>query len=64
MAKAKKELEMLVVVSKIKETVKDAEMRSGEDFVEAVNQQVHFIVQAAVNRAKANGRATLRGEDI
>jgi histone H3/H4 len=59
-----KEVDVLVVVSKVKQAVKDAEMRSGDDFIDAVNQQVHMIIQAAINRARASGRSTLKGEDI
>lgn len=59
-----KEKEMLIVVSKVKEVVKEQEMRSGDDFVNGVNEQVHLIIKAAVARCKANGRQTLKAEDI
>lgn len=60
----KEEQATLIVVSKVKDAVKAAEMRSGDDFVEGVNAQVHLIIAAAVARCKANGRQTLKAEDI
>lgn len=59
-----KEKETLVVVSKVKEAVKELGMRSGDDFIDGVNEQVHLIVKAAVARCKANNRQTLKAEDI
>lgn len=54
----------MVVVSKVKDAVKNFEMRSGDDFVDGLNEQVHLIIKAAVARCKANGRQTLKAEDI
>jgi histone H3/H4 len=59
-----KELESVIVVSQVKKLVKDGEMRSGDEFITALNEQVHMIIKHASNRAKANGRQTLKGEDI
>lgn len=59
-----KELETLIVVSKVKDVIKEHEMRSGEDFIAALSEMNHKVIKAAVDRAKANGRATLKAEDI
>lgn len=59
-----KEQEQLIVVSKVKDAVKELEMRSGEEFIEALNQYVHSLVKNAAARAKANDRTTLRPGDL
>lgn len=59
-----KELRSLIVVSAVKDTIKEEEMRSGDEFVEALNAKVHELVKEAIARAKGNDRATLRAEDI
>ncbi len=55
-------VEPLVVRSKVRELVKD--MRFSDGFFEALDKKVAELVQAAVERAKANGRATLRNYDL
>ncbi len=52
----------LVVKSKIKEVVKG--MRFSGDFAEALDKKVAETVKVAAARAKANGRATVRPNDI
>lgn len=64
MAKKEEEVPTLVVVSRLKDFIKEQEMRSGEEFVTAINDAVVRIVKDAAARAKANGRATLKAEDI
>ena len=61
---AKKEMENLVVASKLKEVLQSHEVRMAGDFPEAVNAQLHLIAEAAAKRCKANGRSTVRPEDI
>lgn len=64
MANKKKELEVLVVGTKMKDVVKDAGCQSSGDLIEAVSAKVHEMLQAAVKRAKENGRATVRPYDL
>jgi histone H3/H4 len=52
----------LVVKSAVRELVKD--MRISDSFFDALNKAVEELVKKAIERAKANGRATLRGEDV
>jgi len=52
----------LVVKSKIKEVVKG--MRFSGDFASALDKKVGEMVKEAAVRAKANGRATVRPNDI
>lgn len=61
---AGKEKEMLLVVSKVKEAIKTHEMRSGDEFLQELNECIHKVIEASVKRAKGNGRATLKAEDI
>lgn len=61
---AKEGLDVIIVVSKVKAAIKAAGMRSGDDFIDTLNEQVHMIITSATNQAKAQGRQTLKGEDI
>jgi hypothetical protein len=57
--------ENLVVVSKVKSMVKDAGLRTGGDFIDALSNRVQQIVQAAVEKVKAEGKKkTLGTEDL
>lgn len=64
MAKKSKQREIVVVASKVKEAVKDAGCQSSGDLVDAISDKVHDILEAAVERAKHNGRATVRPYDL
>ncbi len=61
---APQEKEVLVIASKIKDVVKAAGLQSSGDLVEGVSTKVHEMIAAAVQRAKANGRATVRPCDL
>ena len=56
--------EILVVGSKVKDVVKSSGCQSSGDLIEAISHKVHDIVEAAVARAKGNGRATVRPYDL
>lgn len=56
--------EVVVVGSKLKDAVKNAGCQSSGDLVEAVSEKVHDMIVAAVERAKQNGRATVRPYDL
>jgi histone H3/H4 len=58
----KSEKRDLVVKSAVRELVKD--MRVSDSFFEGLNKAVEDLVKRAVERAKANGRATLRDCDV
>ncbi len=59
-----KKREMVVVASKLKQAVKALKCQSSSDLVEAVSQKVHEMIEAAAQRAKKNGRATVRPHDL
>ncbi len=55
----------VVVVSKVKSIVKEAGFRTGGDFVEALSGKVTQIIQAAIEKVKADGKKkTLGAEDL
>jgi hypothetical protein len=54
----------VVIASKLKEAVRSHDIRMASDFVHAVSEQVHDLVEKAVNRARANRRGTVRPEDL
>ena len=60
----KKNREVVVVASKVKEAVKAAGCQSSGDLVEAISNKVHDMLEAAAGRAKQNGRATVRSYDL
>jgi hypothetical protein len=56
--------EILVVGTKMKDVVKSAGCMSSGDLVEAVSERVHALLSAAAERAKQNGRSTVRPYDL
>lgn len=67
MAKSKesnKEREIVVVGSKIKDIVRQSELRSDGDLIKEVSERVHEMLESAVERARSNGRSTVRPYDL
>lgn len=62
--KKKKEREMLLVQSKVKEFVREHEMMCASDLTEALNEAVSQLLEKAIARAEANGRKTARASDV
>ena len=56
--------EVLVVTSKVKEAIKAEGCNTASDAVEAISTKVTAMVKDAAERAKANGRKTVRGVDF
>jgi histone H3/H4 len=56
--------EVLVVTSKVKEAIKAQGCNTAGDAVEAISAKVNAMVKDAAERAKANGRKTVRGVDF
>lgn len=54
----------LVVGSKIKDAIKAEGCNTAGDVVEALSEKVAKMVSEAAERAKANGRKTVRGVDF
>jgi hypothetical protein len=54
----------LVVGSKVKEAIKSQGVRMAGDLLDALNGAVGGMLKAAVGRTKANGRGTVRPQDL
>ncbi|MFH1723372.1 MAG: hypothetical protein ABII00_02000 [Elusimicrobiota bacterium] len=59
-----KEKEILVVGSKVKAAIKNADCNTAGDAIEGLNEIVYWYVEQATKRAKANGRKTVRAHDF
>lgn len=57
-------MEMLVVKSKVREVAKKKKMSFGGDAAAALSKEVAALIDKAIERAKANGRKTVKGRDI
>lgn len=64
MATKKKTQEPLIIASKAKAVLKDADCNTAGDALEALNGYVYWLLDQAAKRAKANGRKTVRGHDF
>jgi hypothetical protein len=55
---------LLIVQSKVRDIIREKEMRTSDEFVTALSEFVRTTVEKAVSRAKENGRSTLRPADL
>lgn len=55
---------MVVVASRVKQIVKDQNLRADGQLADAVNAKVIEMMKAAADRAKANKRGTIRPHDL
>ena len=56
--------EMLLVASKVKAEIKAAGCNTAGDALEGLNGWMHWLLDQAAKRAKANGRKTVRAHDF
>ena len=63
---AKKPVDVLFVKSKIREYIKSKECNTSGDVIDgpALNEAIVTILDAAIGRAKANGRKTVQEKDL
>ncbi len=61
---AKKEMEVLLVGSKVKAAIKEAGCNTGGDAMDGLNGWMHWLIEQATKRAVANGRKTVRAHDF
>ena len=59
---AKKKAKPLYVKSAVRKAL--GKMRVSGDFWGALNERIEWKIKRAVQRAKANGRKTVRGHDL
>ena len=56
--------EILLIASKVRAAVKDADCNFASDAIMGLNAYVHWLVNQATARAKENGRKTVRAHDF
>ncbi|GAI65485.1 unnamed protein product [marine sediment metagenome] len=63
---AKKPVEVLFVKSKIREYIKSKGCNTSGDVIDgpALNEAIVTVLDAAIGRAKANGRKTVQEKDL
>jgi len=54
----------LVVQSKVKDLIKKGKMKCSSDVIGALTKLIQYHVGRGIDRAKANGRKTLRAADL
>ena len=59
-----KERESLIVASKIKAYIKSKKMMTSSDALGAINERVRSMLDAAIERTKANRRSTVKPQDL
>jgi len=56
--------EQLLVGSKVKNYIKSKGLMSSADVLDSLNDEVHELLDKAVERAQANGRKTVQVKDL
>ena len=56
--------EILVIQSKIRDMIKADGCATSQEAVEALSKEIERVIKRAVERAKDNGRKTVKGQDI
>lgn len=56
--------EVFAVTSKVKEYIKSKGCQTSGDAVEELNKKIKCLLDQAVCRVKANGRATVKPQDL
>ena len=56
--------DVLVVTSKVKAHIKNKNMMTSSDAIAALSDKVYIMLDAAVERAKANRRSTVKAQDL
>lgn len=56
--------EILVVQSKIRDMIKNEGCATSQEAVEALSREIERMVKRSIERAKENGRKTVKGQDI
>lgn len=60
----KKEKEILVVASKVRDYVKNNDCNTSGEFIAELSNHVHCIVDRAISRAQGNSRKTVQAKDV
>ena len=63
-AKKGKSRDVLVVASKVKAYMKSKNMNTSADAITCLSNKVYCILDEATSRTKANGRKTIKPQDV
>ncbi|HET6611722.1 MAG TPA: hypothetical protein VFG83_07030, partial [Kofleriaceae bacterium] len=63
-ARAKKPTEVLLVGSKVKAAIREADCNTAGDALDGLNSYIYWLIHQATERAKANNRKTVRAHDF
>jgi hypothetical protein len=63
-AKKRASNEVLAVLSKVKSAIKSNGCNTASDAIDGLNSIMHWHIAQATERAKANGRKTVRAHDF
>lgn len=61
---SKKNRDVLVVASKVKAYVKSRKMNTSADAIAQLSDKVYCMLDEATTRTKANGRKTVKPQDV
>lgn len=56
--------ETLIVVSKVKDYIKAKGCQTAGDAIPALSKEVQKVIDKAIERVKANGRQTVKPQDL
>jgi hypothetical protein len=59
-----KKRDSLIVASKVKAYIKSKKMMTSSDALEPISDKVYDMLDAAINRTKANRRSTVKAQDL
>ena len=62
--RASKQRDVLVVASKVKHYIKSKKMNTSAESIATLSERVYALIDDAAQRTKANGRKTVKGQDI
>lgn len=62
--RASSEREVLVVASKVKNYVRGKDLNTSSDAIAALSERVYALIDEATGRTQANGRKTLKPQDL
>jgi histone H3/H4 len=63
-AKKGKSRDVLVVASKVKAYMKSKNMNTSADAITCLSNKLYSILDEATNRTRANGRKTIKPQDV
>ena len=56
--------EMIIVQSKVRDEIRKKDLRVSEEFLNALNDEVHHLIHRAMARCEGNDRKTVGRADV